>query len=210
MTALIVILCILAFLALLLHIPIVFYLSYEDSLKIKIRYLFFSYQVVPPKEKKKKAKKKQPAKQTEKKEENGKKSALRQILEQKGLSGFLTMLKQMAEVALGSAKKLLRHMVVKKLWLRLTVVGEDAADTAILYGGVCAVVYPALGALMAQTRCEKPDIQIEAGFQAPKTEIHFQVKAKLKLFFGVISVIWALSHYMQLVKKKTASAMEDK
>ena len=36
------------------------------------------------------------------------------------------------------------HCTVKKLWLTYKCTGEDAADAAINYGKVCAVVYPFL------------------------------------------------------------------
>ncbi len=41
-------------------------------------------------------------------------------------------------------KGLLRHITVKKLTLNIKCTGEDAADAAINYGKVCAVVYPFL------------------------------------------------------------------
>ena len=45
---------------------------------------------------------------------------------------------------LTEVKKLLRHIAVKKLVLNIKCTGEDAADAAINYGKVCAVVYPFL------------------------------------------------------------------
>jgi len=45
---------------------------------------------------------------------------------------------------LTEVKELLRHIAVKKLVLDIKCTGEDAADAAINYGKVCAVVYPFL------------------------------------------------------------------
>ena len=52
MTALIVILCVLLFFAVLLVFPVTVQVTFEHELSVKIKYLFISYTIVPQKRKK--------------------------------------------------------------------------------------------------------------------------------------------------------------
>jgi hypothetical protein len=197
MTALYVVLGILAALLLLLWCPLVLTISYEEAVRAKVQYLFIVYPIAPPK-KKKPRKEKQPPKK-EKTEKPGKKSAIREIIDQKGLGGFLTMMRELARMAGVVLKRLCRHMVVKKFRLSVTICGEDAADTALRYGGACAVLYPAVSAIVSNTKCEHYQVEVHPAFNGEKEEIQFLFKARVALLFVLGSALAALAHYFRYV-----------
>ena len=120
---------------LLLLCPVTIVVGFQKEFTIKIRYLFFTYQVAPRKEKPKKEAKEPP--ESEKKEpEEHKKSKFQEILEEKGISGLLKLLRQVGEVATRTARRLFSHLVVTRLHLEILVADEDAAQAAVNYGDV--------------------------------------------------------------------------
>ena len=61
----------------------------------------------------------------------------------------------------------------------MVVAGEDAADTAMAYGRVNAVVYTAYALALGFLRIEKPDIQIRPDFTAEEGKVDFASRARL-------------------------------
>lgn len=80
------------------------------------------------------------AQQSPKKKE--KKNLFKDILQEKGLKGFLKILQEAAKLLGGSLRRLARHIRLKTFSLEIAVSTEDAAETAIQYGKVCSAVYP--------------------------------------------------------------------
>lgn len=169
---------------LLLFSPVYLSVSYERSWKVKIRCLFVSYPIYPPKslQKKKKGKKHKSIPQKKQKLEE-KSSVWRDILKEKGIKGLLSLLGQMTNAAAGGAKKLFRHLVIQKCFLQVTVGGEDAAQTAMEYGYLCAAVYPAVGAVIANTKCKSHNIRVLCDFDSPETDFRFYGKCSIKVLF---------------------------
>ena len=145
--------------------------SYCQELGLKISYLFFSYTVFPKKQKAKekaaKAKKKKRADKEAKKKEN----LLQTVYHEKGLGGLLHLLQTLAQAAGGALQTLFRHIRAKKLSLHLAVAAEDAAQTAVLYGKVCAVVYPAVSVLASSMKCRHYEVAVVPNFQTEETAV---------------------------------------
>lgn len=202
MTALMIILGILLFFVILLVCPVTILASFETELSAKVRYLFITYTIAPQKEKKeKKAKKEEP--KTEEKTDT--KAKIKGIIEQKGLSGFLNMIKEMAAIATGAAKKLFVHLIISSISADIDVATEDAAQTALNYGYACAVVYPAMAVLVGNSNCKKYDIKVTPNFDKKECEIHFSVKAGVKLFFIISAGLSAFFNFLKVMKNaKTA------
>ena len=186
MTVIIVLGMILAVITLLLisfvHVEIVF----TDQLLLTIRYLFINYRVFPPQEQKKKRQKTTPPEKKEKEPED-KSGKLKELLKGRGLS----------RLAASSAKKLFSHLIIGRFFLSVRVAGEDAAETAVTYGRVCAAAYPAVSILVQAARCKRYEAHIFPDFNEKKTEICLQSRARIRLVF----LMWiGLSTLIQGVK----------
>jgi hypothetical protein len=206
MTAFIVILCILVFLSVLLACPVTIRASYKNELFAKARYLFVSYTIAPQKEKKPKAEKKAKKKEEEPEEaKDDTKSKIKAIIEQKGLSGFLDLAKETANIATGSAKRLFQHLVISNISADIVVAADDAAQTALNYSYVCAVVYPAFAVIVGNCKCKKYSVQVAPDFDKTESEITFSVKAKIKLFFIISASLSALFQFLKVMKRAKAA-----
>lgn len=198
MTVLLIVFGILLFLFVLLLFPVHVFLWFETELHVRVRYLFFRYTALPrPAEKEP-----EPAaeKNKEKTEKNETKSKIREIIEQKGLSGFVGILKELASVAAGTAKKLFSHMVIDLLYADVTVSDEDAAQTALLYGGVCAAVCGSAGALLSCMKCRCYHINVAPDFQAKQPVVKFELRAHLLPLFLVSPAVSALFRSLKIMK----------
>ena len=73
--------------------------------------------------------------------------------------------------------KLKKHIIIKKLFVILTVHGKDSADTAMNYGKLCTVAFTALGKILTTFNVKKYDLEIDPDFLAVKDkgEIHFMI-----------------------------------
>ncbi len=167
---------------LLLLCPVTIVVGFQKEFTIKIRYLFFTYQVAPPKEKPKKEAKEFP--ESEKKEpEEHKKSKFQEILEEKGISGLLKLLRQVGEVATRTARRLFSHLVVTRLHLEILVADEDAAQAAVNYGYVCGIVCTALSAFLHNCICKRYHVQITPDFDQKESSAVLDFQAHIRLCF---------------------------
>lgn len=199
MTALWIVLGIILFLVILLLCPVHVYASFENEFSAKVRFLFIRYKVFPlPQKAEEKAE--EVEEKIEKKAGNAAKSRIRGIIEQKGLSGFLDIIKEFASIATGTAKKLLSHMVIDIISTDISVADEDAAQTAILFGGVCAAVYTPMGILVNNLKCKEYHINIVPNFQAKDCKIRFNFRAHILLLFLVSSSLAALLQSLRVFK----------
>lgn len=202
MTALIVILSIILFFFLLLLCPVTVHASFEDELIAKVTYLFFRYKILPQPEKAKaeKEEKKENEQKEEKQQKNDIKSKIKGIIEQKGLSGFLNIVKEFAAIGTGTAKKLFSHIVINDISVNIAVADEDAAQAAIYYGYTCSVVYPAMSLLVNYMRCKRYHINIAPIFNEKESKVQFKVKAHIQLLFIFSSAIPALIKTIKVFK----------
>jgi len=73
----------------------------------------------------------------------------------------------------GTLKKVGRRFLIKQFSVGLTVTGADAAQTAVKYGQVAAVAFPALEKLVTNARVRKYDLDIQPDFIAKKNSAEF-------------------------------------
>ncbi|HEX3027157.1 MAG TPA: DUF2953 domain-containing protein [Clostridia bacterium] len=164
----------------LLMIPVGVYASYDGKTVLKVKILFFQFRMIDEKTGKAKTgkkKKKKERKQREKPEKTEQKQPLK-------IPDLIRLIEQFSD----PAKKLLRSfpnlLTVRRLKFRLTVCEQDAALTAMLYGGACAAVYPALSFLISHVRVKKHQVEILPHFQpdaqnaGSKVEFETEVSAR--------------------------------
>lgn len=165
--------------------------SYNEELKLFIKIAFVKIQLVPPKPKKEKKekkpkkpkKKKAPEKEKPKKEKS---FNIKDYVKQKGVSGILNIIKRTSDFAVGTLNDVFKRITVTRFYLMLRIAGSDAADSAIKYGQVCSVLYPALKVIGEVVTIEDYDIDVEPDFSdEPKNIAQAEVTARIR----IISII---------------------
>lgn len=182
-----------ALIFLLLCIPVRFDLNYNGETTVFARYLFFKYRVLPAPEKKpepKKEKKPSEKKSEEKTDEKKPNPLLQQVKKYKeaeGLSGLLTLAKDLLKATGTRFGKLLKHIKLKDFDLYVLVGGEDAAETAMLYGEVCAGVYPAVSVLLSLTNCKPPHgrVSVDLDYSVKEPKILCTARGAVRPLFVV-------------------------
>lgn len=181
---------ILLLLFLLMLIPIGIDVFYTDDLKVVLKLGFVPLTLLPQKSEKKPEKKAKSDKD-EKKDKDKKKSEEKKPskVKEKGISWLTDVIKRTAKLAEGALKDFFKHILIKKLMLSIKIVGKDAADTAVKYGGCCAAIYPSLGVIMRAVRSQSYGVDITPDFEEnAKTEIFLELKARIFLFWIVTLV----------------------
>lgn len=198
MIALYIILGVLLLIFLILLIRVQVFLRYGEELTLTVKVLFYKKTLIPSPPKHKKEKKPQDKPQEKKPEkepdqpQEKKQSYLSKIREKKGLSGLLSLLTSVARIAGGALKGLFSHIVIHKLDVGIALNSGDAASTAVTYGKLCSVVYPAVNIIVAATVCKDYNVTIEPVFDSEKeTEVTAEVNAHLRLIFAAAEAIKA-------------------
>ena len=204
MKALLIILGIIAFILILLMIPVRIKLDYGEKTTLRLGYFFLSFRIYPAKEKKPGKKKKTPKKKKEeekKKPQKKKTGKLKQLLDKHGADGLIEILKEAAKIVTELLGGLARHLYFTRFNVRICVVGEDAADTAVKYGYVCSAVYLPIAVLSEHSVIKKHSEDISAGFLAEKTAAELELTAKIRPLFLIPILLKALIGLVRIVLK---------
>lgn len=162
--------------------------SYDKNAKYKLRWFFLS--VTSEDMKKEPEKEKKPAAVEAKGKKKAKTSYLRDLYRGEGLTGIIDIIREAAGIAQGALKYACGHLIVKKFDIDICVSGDNAADTAILYGQVCAAVYPSAGVIVSNTKCRSYDINIYPDFnEKADSRIWVEFKGRIKLFFIIKTAV---------------------
>ena len=102
-------------------------------------------------------------------------SSLAVRLKKDGVGAALECARELAQVAAGTARRVLAALTVDKLLLRLFITGEDAAATAQNTGKVCAMLYPSLTAAQSVLRIRKRVVTVTPDFLAAKGKAEAEV-----------------------------------
>ena len=168
-----VLLAILALLLLLLCIPIVGSARFGSDAQDEayVRWLFYRRRLLGRKKPlRPKKKQEQPQKQA---------PAAPAGREKKDFSAVIGMAIDFAASLGGGAKMLLRHVRVYRVRLRVVVAEDDAAQTAITFGRMNALVYSAYTAAQGLLNLKKPDILITPDFMAQEGSWQFEARGRL-------------------------------
>ena len=197
MTGWIIALSVAALLGLLLLCPVRVFASFQEEWKVTVRCLFFHIQLLPEKPKKRKRKVKKESDSPKKEEKQGESSKIRAIIKEKGLKGFIDFILRLGKEAAGWVRRLMRPLVIQDCTLTVIAGGEDAAQTAIEYGSLCAVVYTAAGAVLSNVKCKRHNIRVLCDFQASDTLIRFEGKFSIRLVFFLTAVTASLFRFFK-------------
>ncbi|MBR4050970.1 MAG: DUF2953 domain-containing protein [Clostridia bacterium] len=199
MTALTVILGIIAFFVLIFSIRFTVYMTYDEEFKLDISWLFIKLHILPKKEKPEKEKK--PKKEKEPKEENKeqqpeeekpkekKDNIIVSFYKNQGFSGVLQLLKDTVNAINGMFGTIFRHFVFRELKVYMTVGASDAAETAQLYGKTCAAVFPAMGLITSTCKVKEYDCAVRPNFMAAEKTAIFRVVLSFRPIFATTAVV---------------------
>lgn len=196
MIALYIVLGILILFLLFLFIPIYLNIYFYESLCIRIRFLFLRFKFCfDEKQGKVIAKSK-----NIKKEKNilPKERKNKDII--KNIISLIKMVKIYIEKYLDT---LLSHIIIKKLKLKVEIAGEDAAETAVNYGKVCALVYPTLSFLCNKITLKRKEINVFPNFYKEDSSVEFEAEIKARPIYLLISVLPFFKEYIKFeIKNK--------
>ncbi len=190
MLALYIILGILLLLFSLTLLNVYWYAEYDEKLKVFVRIAFLKIQLAPQKQKEEKPKKKSPKKQKKKKKKKKKTekpekkepSFINKLYKERGVSGIIDIIRQLAEIVAGALKGIFSHLIVTELTVKLDISGEDAADSAIKYGRVCAALFPALRVITDIVTVKHYNVSVTPVFSdKPETRAYARAKAKIRI-----------------------------
>lgn len=232
MTALYIILGIIAVIILLLICPVRLKIIYDDGLKLKVGYLFLNFDILSGKNKtgdketigksvkdkadgnetvdKSEKDKKKLSDKTDKKEDKPikndnkheqKKNPILEYKDKHGLGGILGIIKSLLDIFIDIPKKLAKHLVIKIMDIKLLVVGEDSADTAVKYGYVCSVIYPVISILENNLKIKKHKEEIVAGFLAEESVAEITLCAYIRPWFLIGTGISAFVKLVSAIAK---------
>ncbi|MCR5151022.1 MAG: hypothetical protein K6B52_07335 [Clostridiales bacterium] len=197
MTALIVILSIIALIVLVLSVKITVVSDYEESFTASVKVLFFVFNLYPfeikPKKNKKnekktkKEKEEKPDKNSDRKKSGGENMFVR-FYNNVGFEGVLELIHNAGNALSGMFKRLGRALVFERLFVKITVSSSDSAATAVKYGRVCSYVFPSMGYITSAAKVKKYDFEVIPDFITGKNSAQFHIN----LSFRPIRIINAL------------------
>ncbi len=166
--------------------------AYNETPFLIIRVAFLKFRILPPKpekpQKKKPKKAQKPKKNAKKPEKKNKEKSFdfKAYVKQKGISGLLNIVKRVAKLAVGTLRDVFGATTVSKLMLDIKIAGNDAGDSAIKYGKVCTVLFPALKVITDIVTVEDYDVNVNPDFSdEPKNTAKALVDARIR----IISII---------------------
>ena len=199
MTALYIILGIIALIVILFSIKVSVTAEYADSFSLDVQWLFIKLHIFPQteeqkakregkKSKKEEKKKKKPEKEKpeeEKKEENKpsepKKNIFKEFYENQGFGATVELIQTAAAQLGGFMGSIYRAFVIENLRLFLKVSsGDDAAQNAIKYGKVCSAVYPSMGFICSNMKVKKYEVNVVPDFISQENKAQFALSLSVR------------------------------
>ncbi len=176
MTALYIILGIIAFFVLLLSVHFHVKVEYTDYIYLSVRWLFIKLDILPLKDKpkKKKEKKEKPVKEDKKEEEKPKEekkdkkgeNPIITTIKNMGYDGVMEILSNLGKALSGMFRRIFKSFAIQNFDINLTVGKGDAAATAVEYGKTCNKVYPVCGLICSTMKVKTYSVNVSPDFLA--------------------------------------------
>ena len=178
MTALYIILGIIAFFVILLSVHFHVRIEYTDYIYVSVRWLFVKLNILPLKEKAKKPEKEKPEEEKKEEPEEEEEKAEEENPEKKGENPIITTIKNMGydgvmeilsnlgKALSGMFKRIFKAFAIQNFDIDITVGKGDAAATAIEYGKTCRKVYPVCGLITSTMKVKTYNVNVAPDFLA--------------------------------------------
>lgn len=199
MVLLYILLGIIAFITLILSIRITINGEFFDEFKLNIKWLFINLQILPAKPKKDKPPKKEKLKKEKIKDEQPvekttttgekKENIFVRFYNNQGFDGVVELINNAAKDLGKMFSSFKKHIVLRELYLWMTISSGDAAQTALDYGRICQKVFPALSFICTNLTVKKYDVEIEPDFIGIKNKAQFAFSISIRPIFIINAVI---------------------
>lgn len=194
MTALYIILGIIALIVILCSVKVKITAEYGEAFSIDVQWLFIKLHIFPQTEeqkakreakKAKKEEKKKKKPEEEKKEEDKpsepKKNIFKEFYENQGFGATVELIQTAAAQLGGFMGSIYRAFVIENLKLLLKVSsGDDAAQNAIKYGKVCSAVYPSMGFICSNMKVKKYEVNVVPDFISQENKAQFALSLSVR------------------------------
>ncbi len=185
-------------LLLVLFVPVWARITYDGELRVKIWVLGVPITLLPSED--------EPSEpSTGKKTAVAKPSKVKQLrdevsrsFKEDGVAATLQYLTELAKLAGRSVGRALHCLTVDKLKLELLIADGDADTTAIRYGQVCSVLYPAFTAIAGVIKVRRRDLRVEPNFLMEKSTLGADVRLHIWVYRLVGVAIGFLLRFMLL------------
>ena len=97
---------------------------------------------------------------------------------------------------------MLRHITIGRLYVNVSVCGEDAADTAVQYGAVCAVIYPIAAFTESKITVKNMELNIEPNFENAESFGEAFISFSIKPFHVISAAISAVKCFVKFKNSK--------
>lgn len=211
MTALWIVLGVLALICLLLSSPVSlhFYGGEAESPRLYLRIWWIPFRLLPPRPKKEKPEK--PSSDTPKSKDKEKKKpalleSLQTTFEEDGVGAAVHWLGELAALVQSAIGRLLRAVTVKQLRFHLRVSGEDPAAVAVRYGEICATVYPVLAVISNGLRIKKQEVSMTPDFLSERMAYLIDIRVRLSLWRIVgaaLRLMWDIQKMDSAIQETT-------
>ncbi len=201
MIALYIILGIIFFFALLFSVKVRIDAEYIDSFRLKLRWLFLSFDLYPMQKKEKKPKKEKPKKEEPKKEEEPrpkekKPNPFQTFYENQGFEGVMQLVRDAADAIGGLMKSVKKHLIIDELFLWVVI------SHAIEYGEACQDIYPAMGFICSNLKVKKYDVEVEPDFIGTFSSAQFAFALSVRPIFLInAGIVLAVKLLFKVVLK---------
>ena len=194
MTALYIILGIIALIVILCSVKVKITAEYGEAFSLDVQWLFIKLHIFPQTEeqkakreakKAKKEEKKKKKPEEEKKEEDKpsepKKNIFKEFYENQGFGATVELIQTAAAQLGGFMGSIYRAFVIENLKLLLKVSsGDDAAQNAIKYGKVCSAVYPSMGFICSNMQVKKYEVNVVPDFISQENKAQFALSLSVR------------------------------
>lgn len=207
MIAWIIILSVFLLLLIFLYLPITVDLSYVKELSYRIKYAGFilldSEKKVDIKGKRKKKKKKS-ENDTASKEQSGKgENFFKKTYNQKGFFGTVRYFSELLMMLLKKLWFVVKRLKFTRFKLDIAVATDNAANTAIEYGGICSAVYPTLALLETNADFKSREVNISTDFDKTESTFAASISVTTRLIYFLIVAVSAVFGFLRLQRKES-------
>ncbi len=164
--------------------------KFKNKVYCDLKIGFIKIRLLPEQPKKKKTEKKTIERKKKTENQKEKEISLKKLFKQNGVSGIINILKKIASLAAGALKDVFKHIIIRELIIDVVVGGDDAAETALSYGKICSVVYPAVSTITRICVCKSFNVLVSPDFkEGSKSYADCILKADIKIFWLVKAAI---------------------
>ncbi|MGN0520512.1 MAG: DUF2953 domain-containing protein [Candidatus Fimenecus sp.] len=194
MVFLYILLGIIALIVLLLSVKVRIDAEYIDDFRVKLRWLFLSFDLYPMQKKEKKPKEEKPAEEKPPEEETPptekKPNPFKTFYENQGFDGVMQLVRDTADAVGSLMKSVKKHLILDELYLWVVIShNHDAAQTAIEYGQACQQIFPAMGFICSNLKVKKYDVEVEPDFIGTFSSAQFSFSLSVRPIFLIHAAI---------------------